>query len=179
MAKPDKPTPSTKSLYKTMSPQLLFWVSFVFCVIAVTLFAATLFMQNGDFDAQPTAGYPLGATARFPQSTVTISDVKTSEGSGRFIAPEGSTYLVLTMTVTNISKAKITVLPSLDTYLKDEQGVMTYLTPLALDHPFRAGPILPGDTVKGQLSYLVRQVKDQSFYIDAVWTAGVAKFSLD
>lgn len=169
---------SDASLLSTTSANRLFWVSFGFLLTAMVFLGTALWVQSGGLDTQPSNGYPLGTTARFDRSTVVLTNFATNKGAGMFTAPSGSEYAVVTMRVTNTSKNTIMVLPSLDTYLKDTTGKLYYLSPSSLSSPFRSGPLLSGDTIQGQLSYLVPKNNQLSFYIDSTWSGGVAKFAL-
>lgn len=108
-----------------------------------------------------------------------VSDVKTSNGVGPFVAPEDKEYILLTLTVKNRSDKPIQVLPSTDTYVKDQAGNVSYLTPFALEAPLRAGELLPGEVIKGDVSYMVDKSSTNKFYVDASWSGAVIPFSLN
>ncbi|MGZ6004753.1 MAG: DUF4352 domain-containing protein [Candidatus Saccharimonadales bacterium] len=108
-----------------------------------------------------------------------VSDIKTTNGSQPFIAPAGKQYVIANLKVKNRSDQPLQLLPSTDTYVKDQTGQVIYLSPYALENPLRAGQLLPGETISGQVSYLVSKNIVNKLYIDASWSGGVIPFALN
>ncbi|MGB3023614.1 MAG: DUF4352 domain-containing protein [Candidatus Saccharimonadales bacterium] len=128
--------------------------------------------------SQSFAGIPSSRVVTHGSVTIGISSIRTEKGSGHYAAPAGSHYVVLTLTVTNNIATPITIAPSSDTYMKNDAGDVVYLTPLELNSPFHAGQLLPAETVRGELSYLVRDNQTYRYYLESDWTGGVVSFSL-
>ncbi len=159
-------------------PKLLFWSSVVLCVFSAIMLSTTLAVERHDREhfyrkASALTPFQQGQTVRMGAASVTVADASFLPGSGHFAAPAGKQYLVATLIVKNFSDKPINVLPSTDTYVKDVSGHIVYLTPFGLDEPFHAGELLPGEQVRGQVSYLVSKAQQLTFYVDAIWSGGV------
>lgn len=119
-----------------------------------------------------------GSFVRHGSVDMMISNVRREKGTGHYSAPEGKHYVVLTLTLRNVSDQTITIAPANDTYLKNEPGDVVYLTPLQLDKPFHSGQLLSGETIRGDLSYLTRDTETYRFYAESDWSGGVVPFML-
>ncbi len=147
-------------------------------MIAISLLSLTLWVQHVDSGPAPFAGYQPGTSITMGATNTKLDSVTSADGTSIFKAPAGKHYLIIELSVKNISEKPINVFPSSDTYVKDVSGTVAYLTPYSLAQPFRAGQLLPGDTIKGQLSYLVAKDTVQKLYIDAIWSGGVVTFAV-
>ncbi len=123
-------------------------------------------------------GVPLGQAIRQGSAEVTLDSVEYKTGSKSFQAPKNMKYLVATMTVTNVSDRPIFVAPSSDMYVKTSAGDVSYLSPVALDHPFKSGEILPGEKTKGELSFAVNPELQQKLYVESDWSGGTVSYTL-
>jgi hypothetical protein len=112
------------------------------------------------------------------KATMTIGKPAYSYGSPGFSAPTGKRYLIVNFTLKNISSSPINILPANDTYIKDINGHVSYLTPYVLKNPFRAGELPPNEQISGELSFLVPSASPVKFFIDAPWSGGAAAFVL-
>jgi hypothetical protein len=149
------------------SSLVLFVSSFVFLVAALQIESATTPKQTTQ------ALYTPGSQIVSGKAQFQIDNITYSNGSSHFAAPEGKQYLILSFTLKNVSKETISILPANDTYVKDSNGNVYSLSPVGLDNPFRAGELLPGDTITGQLSYLVPKDTPLKLYIDALWSGSL------
>lgn len=122
--------------------------------------------------------YQMGTPIVAGNVQATINSVRFEQGAGPMTAPAGKQYLVLDVTVTNTSDSTVSVLPSTSTYIKTTDGNIYYLTPYALEQPFRAGDLKAGDKITGELSYLVPKNTSYTMYIDSVWSKGVVSVRL-
>lgn len=154
-------------------------------VVLLVAFAMLLQAYSLQHKANPrkalvTAQTPFALNEQISQgnSIMSVTNVSYSQGVGAFVAPEGTQYAIVTITITNMSDTPISVLPANDIYLKDAVGNVAYIAPYALDQPFRAGDVLPSETIKGELSFLVKKDVDYKLYIDSIWSGGVAPFKL-
>ncbi len=152
---------------------------------SVILFALALIMLLLAYRMQRSARLP----AATPQTAITLNQpismgavemkiekVTLTGGEAPFIAPAGKKYALVSLDVKNKSDKPIQLLPSSDTYMKSSDGEIAYISPYGLADPFRAGEVLPGERLKGELSYLISSDKEYKFYIDAIWSGGVIPF---
>lgn len=129
--------------------------------------------------SQDTAVRPVAFSAYKSGSLITQGDVsmkfeqlrRTSETSpGMPQLAEGYEMIIMSFWVRNRTDRPIHVLPSSDTYIKDSNGNVHYLTPVTLQNPFRAGELLPAEEIKGELSYAVPKATSLKLYVDAIWS---------
>lgn len=125
------------------------------------------------------APFILGQDVTMGAATMKLSNPTYTDGTGIFAAPEGKHYLILDFSVKNVSDKSINVMPASDTYVKAANGTLGYLTPYTLENPLRAGELLPGETINGQLSYLVNKNTDELFYVDSIWSGAVVKIATE
>lgn len=158
------------------SQKLLFYGAVLLLLITIMLLAFTLNVQRsnaGFVNAQPGKSYVINQTIHSGEVIMSIQSVRFEQGTKPFSAPVGKRYAVVDFWVKNISDAPIQVLPSTDTYMKNVAGDVSYLSPLPLEHAFRAGEIAPGEAIHGDLSYLVDTSDTVKLFVDARWS-GIA-----
>lgn len=122
--------------------------------------------------------YTINTPITAGSATVTINKISYSQGQGSYSAPAGKRYAVLNITFKNNAASSIAVLPANQIYLKDTNGKVYYLTPANLNEPFRAGELLAGDKITGELSYLIPNNITYQLYIDSIWSGGVVSVQL-
>jgi len=148
--------------------------------IALLLLSLTILVVARSIAAErtriPFAGIAAGKPITSGVSTVTINNIQYKPGAHSFLAPDGYEYLVLTVNVRNNSEKPINVFPTTDTYVKTVDGTVSYLTPYELANPFHSGLILPGESTRGELSYLVPKQRSYKFYVEAGWSGGIIPF---
>ncbi len=165
--------------FNRLSSAQLFYINSALLATSLVLLGLALWVQNSEKNpVVPFSGYSKGVTVTMGSASVKVDKIETSKGAGRFKAPDGTHYLIVNLTVKNTSDKPINVLPSTDTYVKSPAGKVTVLTPYSLSNPFRAGELLPGEQISGQLSYLVPENGAQKLYIDASWSGGVIPIEL-
>ncbi len=149
------------------------------CLLAIPSAIYVVYRHTDQQSAVPSRHlFEIGRTTSEGLASLVIDRLEYSESSKPFTAPTGKRYLTLYLNIKNTSDKPIQVLPSNDMYVKDDQGVVYYLTPYVLTDPFRAGELLPGDQIVGQLSFLVPVQGSASLYIDAAWSGKVLPFFL-
>lgn len=154
-----------------------FYLNTAILMLSILLLGLALWTQHHSHRVPVAfAGYSRGTTVSMGNTLMRVDSVSTTMGSGIFAAPQGKHYLIVELTVKNLSEKPINVFPSSDTYLKDPNGNVTYLTPYSLMQPLRAGELSPGEQIRGQLSFLVSTSGTQKLYIDAIWSGGVVPF---
>lgn len=162
------------------SPRQLFIGSLVlFMLSVVTLAIATFITSDSSIkNAKPQNPFALGKSVSQGLATVTVSNVRKSAGTQPFVAPEGEQYVTVELTVKNNSDSAINITPTNDTYIKRDDGTISYMTMNNLAHPFRAGALPPGEQIKGDISYIVSTEGSYRFFVDSIWSGGVLPFSL-
>lgn len=126
----------------------------------------------------PYAGIAQGKAITSGSSTITVQKVERKPGTKHFAAPSGYEYLVVTLRVRNNSEKPFNIAPSMDTYVKTTSGKVSYLTPYELASPFHSGLLLPGESVAGELSYLVPKQTAYTYYVEASWSGNVVPFMI-
>jgi len=170
-------TNTKKKKTMKLSSKNMLLISITFFCLAIFFLGVALWVQNNTTSLPPIHGYDKDINIAAGESAIRVNGIKSSTGHGIFTAPKGNHYLIVSVTIQNLSKKPIYVLPSTDTYVKDPSGKLTYLSPFELANPFRAGELLPGDKSTGELSYLVPTSSRQNLYIDAIWSGGVIVFA--
>ena len=88
--------------------------------------------------------------------TIKVSNVKEETNYIMGIKPTDSEkIIVLTVSITNNSEEPFEIYPTIQTFIRDDQGVTYTMVPVALDDPFEAKTLQPGESETGNLSYLV------------------------
>lgn len=161
---------------------VLFYTSVGFFVLALVMLIWALIVQQNSpktmTAAVPMSGYSVHTPVTMGLASMEFTDVAFSDGQPGFTAPSGMHYIIVDFMVKNNSDRPIDVLPSNDTYAKDQAGNVSYLTPFGLKQPFRAGLVLPGEQIKGQLSYLTKKTGAVKIYVDSIWSGGVVPFKV-
>ena len=121
----------------------------------------------------PHTPYHLQSVITQGAVAMTVHSVRYDAGSGAFAAPAGQQYAIVHVTIAHRPDAPIQILPSVDTYLKDDYGTVYYMAPFNVDTPLRAGELLPADTIQGDLSYRVSTGQSLRLFADATWSGGV------
>ena len=88
--------------------------------------------------------------------SVVLSDEKEITNSPPpFEAPQGYKFISLNLDIKNNSDQIFHFAPVLQTKIIDSNGNSYTMAPTTLVAPIKAGPISPGESVSGELSYLV------------------------
>ena len=175
--------PSSKHVLELISrPRIVFAAGLVMLVISGILLGLTIKLQN-DYrhdtaSASAASGYPAGTEVTKGLVSMTVQKVSYTKGQGSFTAPDGMQYAIVTVAVKNRSDKPINILPSTETYIKDEKNNLHYLTPFKVEQPFRAGNAPSGETLTGQLSYLVPEKGKLNLFADSSWSGDVIKIQL-
>jgi hypothetical protein len=159
----------------------LFAISLVILAVSALLLGFALRTEHNVSavrTARTQTPFSLGQEITMGSVTLMASHPAYSGGSGNFASPAGMHYLILDLSVRNNSAKAIQVMPTTDTYVKDAAGHVIYVTPFGLSRPFRAGELSPGETVNGQLSYLVPVKSPLKLYVDSIWSGGVLPIQL-
>lgn len=171
----------TKIFGTNREVRVLFAASVILCLTSfATLIVAVQIAQTTSSQAvtTPITGFQTETPITQGLVTTRISNVRYNNSAQPFTAPANKEYIIVNLEVINRGDAPVQVLPSSDTYIKDDKGNVVYLTPLTLDNPFRAGELLPGEQIKGDLSYLVPKDSGLKLYIDAKWSGGVIPITI-
>jgi hypothetical protein len=155
-----------------------FIAGLVMLMIASLLLGVTLYLQHKQPQTLLQTPFKIGQVVTLGSATFKINGVSYSDGKPGFPAPASQHYLILDVSVTNISEKPINIFPASDMYLKRSTGEVAYLTPFALDQPFRAGELSPGEAIRGEISYVTPKDSTFKFYVDSIYSGGVVPFAL-
>lgn len=163
-----------------INPKSLFIMSVILFLSSFVMLIAAFNLEHpeANIDAKGQAPFAMGTTIKQGNVAMSVDKVTYSDGEGVFTAPEGKHYAIVTFTVKNRSDRQVMVMPSSDTYMKDQSGNVVYLTPYELESPFHSGELPPGEQVRGELSYLVPKSTPFKLYIDAIWSGGVIPITI-
>lgn len=161
----------------------LIWGSVALCLLAGILLITSVRIVYHDRSLvtprfEPSEPLPANTTLRMGSVEVTLSAIIRTSGSQPFFAPEGSEFVLATLKIRNTSDSPIQLSPSLDTYVKDSSGIVSLLATYAYGQPFRAGELLGGELIQGEVAYLVKKDSAPILYIDAPWSGGVLPIRL-
>lgn len=165
---------TTESSLKQM--QVFFYAAVLLCLFSALMLA--LAYSHEVSTPEPYSGVALNTPASVGVSTTTVHSAKVAAPNPHMPTPVGQAYVVIDVSVRNNNNAAINVIPSADMYIKTSTGTVYYLAPFELSNPFKAGQILPGETTRGQVSFLVPKSATYKFYIEARWTAGAVPFMI-
>lgn len=118
-----------------------------------TQFAATVVIVLGL--AILTSHILIGYITASTVSIVADQQVQYSDGQYPFLPGTNRHYVVVTVHVTNHTDSVLHFAPVIQTHLTDGNGDRFDMAPSLAENPIKAGPIAPGETRSGQLSYNV------------------------
>ncbi len=174
--------PVVSRLANALKPQQFFLASLVILFLALCTLGMALYVQHHTpqhiLVETPSAGHAIGQNITQGEASIKVTSIKTSQGQPGFTAPEHKHYVIVTMHITNNVDHPIDVFPSSDMYIKDSAGRVGYLTPFALSNPFHAGALLPGESVQGELSFVVPDRGRVKLYVDSIWSGGVVPYKV-
>jgi hypothetical protein len=84
-----------------------------------------LWVQHNSSIPAPFQGYGIGTPISMGDVTIEMKSISSTKGQNIFTAPKGKHYVIIELSVRNISEKPITILPSTDTYMKDSSGKVT------------------------------------------------------
>lgn len=167
-----------------LKPRTALGVSVVLAALSLVVLGVSLWLHFQPAavlnvtSSRPQTPFSIGSPVAMGVVTMTINKVSYDSGSDMFAAPAGKHYAIVDLSVKNRSGKPINVLPASDIYAKAPDGTVTYLTPFGLESPFHAGELPAGETVTGQLSYLIPKTGKVNLYVDGIWSGGVIPFVL-
>jgi hypothetical protein len=128
--------------------------------------------------AHPQQPVALGTPISTGSVIAKVESVVYSDSVPGFKSPEDKHYAIVKLALTNKTDQPIHVYPVFDTYMKASDGTVYKITPFALTDAFRSGDIMPGESLKGELSFLVPKQTDARFYLESIWSGSVVSFTL-
>lgn len=88
--------------------------------------------------------------------SVEVSDIKKETNFVMNITPpEGKEIISLDLQIENNSTKTYTIFPSINTFIRDNQGRTYQLTLAAISDPFATNSVEPGQKASGRLAYMV------------------------
>ncbi len=182
LSSPKKSYQRFQTLISQLDTIKLFYLSVGLLVLSLLTLSGALIVQHNYPHALSAAarveGYALNTPISMGLVTMEITKVSYSAGQPGFAAPADKHYAIVDFKVKNNADHPINVLPSSDIYIKDTAGNVSYLTPFALERPFKAGAVLPGEQAQGQLSYVATKTGELKLYVDGIWSGGVVPFKV-
>ncbi len=165
---------------KIFSPNGLVIISFIILALAFCLLIAAFTIQMRPVRVSiPATAIAVGTPINMGTTTMTVYGAAVGADQPGFKAPSGQHFIVVDFSVVNRSDAPINISPSTDTYIKTADGQVNYLSAYQLNQPFHSGQLLPGEAVRGQLSFLAPDKAHPEFYVDAIWSGGTIPFMLN
>jgi hypothetical protein len=159
-----------------------FWVSIILFILSLIMLSNAVSIQKQTKEslrtAEPQSSAEIGHEINFGSVSMSVESITTSQGGGPFKAPENQEFIIATIHIKNRSEKPIQIYPVSDTYIKDGSGNVYYEAPYGLTSPFRSGELLPGEEIRGELSYLAPKNSSVVYYVDSGWSGGVVKISL-
>ena len=173
------PTPTKPALHHGAEPKHHFapWLLAVAVVAAGVLMyagARQLNAQAVEPAASPTARHYLlsnevGATGAY---VARISQVtETSAPDPAFAIDTAHTFLILNVAITNHLSGPVDFMPVNHLYVRDNEGGTFPMHPASsLTSPIAAGKLQPGQTVSGQVSFVIpKKLARPLLYVDPQW----------
>lgn len=161
-------------LYKPKTIEGLYFASIVLLIFSFFVLGTTLLIKvsdnNNSVNVSTQEPFKVGEQITTGQVSITVTSVDYGGGSEPFIAPEGMQYAVVRLNISNRDIKPISIAPTIDTYIKADDGKVSYVSPYALKDPFRAGELLPGESIQGDLSYLVKKDVSLKYFVDSIWS---------
>lgn len=149
---------------------------------SVILLSIAISVQHRDENAKslPTvqSAFKPGTQVNMGAVSIKVSDITYSDGHQPFAAPNGKQFVSMYLDVKNNAEKPLNILPADDMYIKNSTGDISYVAPFIATEPFRAGELLPGEQIRGQLSFLVPKSGSLKLFVDAVWSGGVLPFEI-
>ncbi|AGL62550.1 exported protein of unknown function [Candidatus Saccharimonas aalborgensis] len=158
--------------------QVFFVISLLLCITSFTVLSVSYRITHPTIAGPSFHGLTLGSPVRSGVVEITVTKVTQTQGKAPYAAPTGKHFEVIDLLILNTGATPITITPTNDTYLKSADGTVAFVTPSVLDTPLRAGTLLPGERINGQLSYLVSDTIPFWLYIESDWSGGAMKFLL-
>ncbi len=177
-----KNKPNPLSSLQPKNTVRFFYVSVVLCISAFTmlLMAIVITYDNraGEITYEASKPFLTNESVRMGSTEILISNVRRTEGMKPFVAPEGYEYVIATVALHNISDTPIQVIPTLDLYLKSNQGEVSYLSMYGHKAPLDAGELPAGDRLQGDVAFMAKRGEQAKLYIDAAWSGSTLAFDL-
>lgn len=125
-------------------------------LIALNVLVLTLVSKINYYKTQSYNIAKLDESKEIAGVSFKVSGVMVETGYVMGINPaENEEIISLNLTVTNKSSKNFDIYPSIQTFIRDNEGVAYYLTPVTLINPFSTNSVKPGEIISGRLSYKV------------------------
>lgn len=144
-----------KSKVITLNKRLVIIGSLVALLIINGLLVAA-FMKMSYLRAQSNSIVLVNQSKTLNGITIKVNDVKPETGYTMGIIPGADSKLIsFHISVSNNSGSDYAFYPSIQTFIRNNEGQNYIMTPVKLDSPFEATTIKPSETKSGRLSYKV------------------------
>ncbi len=136
------------------------WAKFEFsnwAVVGLVMSALFIGIVTGAFILTFWPGRTSPApTITKPSYELKVNSLRTDDQGDQIYRPgAGYRYYIVDITFTNAQNQALALAPVVQTYLEDSAGTKYEMAPAPLTNPFAAGPLEPGASRQGELSYEV------------------------
>jgi hypothetical protein len=165
--------------FKFNHSQILIIISMSAIIVVILAIFTTLHFQNKfnklsvEFEqykiGYQTKIFSLGDSIDTAEFSLVVNSVDVDNDGipGYLPAPEGMKYLAIDISLRNKTDSENIFLPLFETYLRDSEGTRYELTVAPNVESGVAGRIAAGDTVKGQVGFLVPETANNlRFYFE-------------
>lgn len=140
-------------------------------LILITLLALLIFFNPGFSQSNISKRLDANQVAHTSYYDVSLSNFYLdTQGMRGFKPSEDGQILVFDITIHNKSDQELDFLPSIQTYIRDNQGAFYLMKPTKLNTPYESGKISPHSKKNGQLSFEIpKRGVPLMFYLDSGW----------
>lgn len=144
----------SKGAYVVSKKKLIVIVVVLLAVLNFFLLSVVLKIKT--LESQQNTVVSISEPRTYNDVTVTVTNVKEETNYVMGILPSDAEKIIgLTLSISNNSNEPFEIYPAIQSFIRDDQGDMYTMVPVALGDPFEAKTLQPGESETGELSYLV------------------------
>lgn len=152
--KAQKDTHKSKNTFVVSKQKLIPFVIVV--LVILNFFLLSVVIKIKTLESQQNTIISINEPRTYNNVEVTVTNVKEETNYVMGIQPTDTEKIIgLTLSITNNSNEPFEIYPALQSFIRDDQGVTYTMVPVALDDPFEAKTLQPGQSETGELSYMV------------------------
>jgi Domain of unknown function (DUF4352) len=111
-----------------------------------------------------------GQAIRMPHYTMQVDALKRQHTPLMMPIADTDSFLVVNIRITNTSTERLDFFPEPSTHLRDSHGLSYKMAPTRLTQPLQPGSIMNGESIDGQVSYLIPLTEEHPvLYIGSQW----------
>ena len=132
------------------------WLLLVIVLLVFDIVLYVAITQVRSYQAQTNTVIALYQKKTYNGVSVAVTDVKEETGYVMGIVPSSTEKIIsLQLRIENNSEKDFEFYPTVQTFIRDNQGDSYIVTPVEIDNPLPAKTLKPGESVTGRLSYKV------------------------